>query len=502
MDIHHDLAENIKHIRETMGNSADLVVRKILLDPEARIPAAIIFIDGLIDVQFVQDLMVSLMKKFPPQVESRLKVSPELLQVLEDSIIAVSETQEVHQFADLFSSLFSGRVMLLIDELSTGISIEMQGWKQRSVSEPSTETIIRGPRESFNENIRTNTALIRRKIKSTNLRLESRKIGKETQTEVSIMYIKDIANEKIVEEARRRLNRIEIDGILESGYIEEMIQDETFTPFPTVFNTERPDVVAAELLEGRIAILIDGTPFVLIVPTNFIQYFQAAEDFYQRFDISSFLRILRFISFFIALLGPSAYVAITTFHQEMLPTPLLISLTAQREGVPFPAFVEAVLMEVAFEILREAGIRMPRAVGQAISIVGTLVIGTAAVEAGIVSAAMVIVVSITAISSFVFPASAMSAAIRMLRFPLMVLAASFGLFGIILGIIVLVFHLCSLRSFGIPFMAPFAPMVTKDLKDTLIRIPRWAMRTRPRLLNQKNIVREQLDPPRKPKPRT
>lgn len=502
MDIHQSLAENIQHIQESTGNSSDLVVRKFLLDPEARISAALIFIDGLIDVQFVQELMESLMKKFPPQVENRIQVSPELLQTLEDSILAVSEIQEINQFENLFTCLFSGEVILLMDEISTGISIEMQGWKQRSITEPSTETIVRGPRESFNESIRTNTALIRRKIKSCNLRLESRKIGRETQTEVSIMYMKDIANDKVVEEARKRLSRIDIDGILESGYIEEMIQDEALTPFPTVYNTERPDVVAAELLEGRIAILIDGTPFVLIVPTNFIQYFQAAEDFYQRSDISTFIRLLRFLSFFIALFGPSAYVAITTFHQEMLPTQLLISLTAQREGVPFPAFVEALLMEVAFEILREAGIRMPRAVGQAISIVGTLVIGTAAVEAGIVSAAMVIVVSITAISSFVFPASAMSAAVRMIRFPFMLLAATFGLFGIILGGISLVFHLCSLRSFGIPFLAPFAPMVPVDLKDTLIRIPRWAMRTRPRLLNQKNIVREQMDLPRKPKPRS
>ena len=229
------------------------------------------------------------------------------------------------------------------------------------------------------------------------------------------MFIKGIVNDKVVEEVRKRLDRIDIDGILESGYIEELIQDETYTPFPTVYNTERPDVIAAGLLEGRIAILVDGTPFVLLVPALFTQYFQSAEDYYQRSDFG-LLRMLRYLALFIALLGPSLYIAITTFHQEMLPTALLISLAAQREGVPFPAFIEALMMEVTFEILREAGVRMPRAVGQAVSIVGALVIGQAAVEAGIVSAAMVIVVSITAIANFSFPSFNMAISIRILRF--------------------------------------------------------------------------------------
>ncbi len=308
------------------------------------------------------------------------------------------------------------------------------------------------------------------------------------------MYLKGIASDKVVEEVRARLDRIDIDGILESGYIEELIQDERYSPFPTMYSTERPDVVASEILEGRIAILIDGTPFVLTVPALMIQFFHAAEDYYQRADISTLIRIIRLISFVIALLGPSLYIAITTFHQEMLPTSLLIGLAAQREGVPFPAFIEALLMEVTFEILREAGIRMPRAVGQAVSIVGTLVLGTAAIEAGIVSAAMVIVVSITAISSFVFPAFNMSISIRMLRFALMGLAASFGIFGIIVGVIALVLHLCSLRSFGVPYVSPFSPMIIQDLKDTIVRLPIWAMLTRPRLISQKNIFRQNRPP--------
>ena len=313
------------------------------------------------------------------------------------------------------------------------------------------------------------------------------------------MYIKDIANNKVVEEVRKRLDRINIDSILESAYIEELIQDETYTPFPTIYHTERPDIVSANLLEGRVAILVDGTPFVLLVPALFIQFLHAPDDYYNRADITTLIRILRFIGFSIALLGPSIYIAITTFHQEMLPTPLLIGLAAQREGVPFPAFIEALMMEITFEILRESGLRLPKAIGQAVSVVGTLVIGTAAVDAGIVSAAMVIVVSITAISSFIVSSYNMSISIRMLRFPFMALAASFGLFGIIVGLIALTLHLCSIRSFGVPYMSPFAPYIQEGQKDAIFRFPRWALSSRPHLISQNNIKREDTPTP-KPEP--
>ncbi|MED4797818.1 spore germination protein, partial [Priestia megaterium] len=266
-----------------------------------------------------------------------------------------------------------------------------------------SQTVVRGPRDSFTETLRTNTALIRRRIKSPKLWIESQQIGEFTKTDIALVYIDGIADEQVIQEVKERLSKIDIDGILESGYIEELIQDEDYTPFPTMHNTERPDSVAAGLLEGRIAILVDGTPFVLMVPALFIQFFQAAEDYYQRADISTLIRLMRYMAFFLALLTPSAYIALTTFHQEMLPFALLISIAAQREGVPFPAIIEAFIMEITFEILREAGVRLPRAVGSAISIVGALVLGEAAVQAGLVSPAMVIVVSITAISNFVSP---------------------------------------------------------------------------------------------------
>jgi len=491
-----NLEQNIEKIMCDLGHSDDIVLREIRIGKVGNIRAVIFYTDGLTGTQALADFVIEslLMDMKNTELDQMVSFSQDVLNVLKERALTFGGVKEIAEYETLYTSLLSGDAILLCEGHSQGFAIGVRSWNQRSVTEPATETIVRGPRESFTESIRTNTALIRRKIKDRNLWLETRPIGRITKTDVSIMYIHGIASDALVEEVRKRLDRIDIDGILESGYIEELIQDERRSPFPTIYNTERPDVVAADLLEGRVAILVDGTPFVLTAPTTFIQFFQAAEDYYQRADVSSLLRMLRFFSFYISLIGSSLYIAITTFHQEMLPTPLLISLAAQREGVPFPAIIEAFMMETALEILREASIRMPRAVGQAVSILGTLVIGTAAVEAGIVSAAMVIVISITAISNFIFPAPNMSISVRLIRFPMLLLAASFGLFGMIIGYIALMFHLCSLRSFGVPYTSSLAPYNQEDLKDTIFRLPRWRMRTRPHLLNKKNETRE-LPPP-------
>ncbi|MDN3019657.1 spore germination protein [Paenibacillus sp. BSR1-1] len=492
------LTDNLQKIKELFGNSDDIIMREIRIGKEGRIKACIIFTDGLIDSQSAQNfIMESLMIDWrTTEVESESVSRLNLLQYLKDMVLTVGDIQDINDFTNLLDSLLNGKVILLFEGYSQGFAVEMKGGKERSVEEPTTETTIRGPREGFTENIRVNTSLLRRKIRDHNLWIESRKIGKVSKTNVSIMYINGIANDKIVEEVRKRLDRIKIDSILETGYIEELIQDAKWSPFPTMYHSERPDAIAADLLEGRIAILVDGTPFVITIPVIFAQFLQSPEDYYNRADITTLLRFLRYVGFFIALLAPSFYIAITTFHQEMLPTQLLITLAAQREGVPFPAFIEALAMEVSFEILREAGLRMPKAIGQAVSIVGTLVIGSAAVEAGFVSAAMVIVVAITAISSFIVSNYELAISIRMLRFPFMAIAASFGLFGIIVGLIALILHMCSLRSFGIPYMAPFGPFIKDDQKDAIFRMPRWAMFSRPRLISQTNITREDTPAPK------
>ncbi|WP_028401561.1 spore germination protein [Ectobacillus panaciterrae] len=496
-----NLKENLAYIHETLGKSSDIVTREFRIGRQGHIQAAVLYTDGLTDTDAIHNfIMESLMLDIQgTALEQELSGQQDVLHTIQEVILTVGEIQEVSDWNQLYDDLLSGNAILLINGSSACLSLGTKKWKERGVTEPEAESVVRGPREGFSENLRVNTALVRRKINDRNLWLESKKIGKVTKTQLAIMYLKGIANEKIVGEVKSRLDRIDTDSVLESGMIEELIQDKTFTPFPTVYTTERPDVVAAQILEGRVAILLDGTPFVLITPASFVQFFQSPEDYSNRSDISTLIRLLRYMAFFLTLLAPSLYIAVTTFHQEMIPTPLLISLAAQREGVPFPAFIEAIVMEVTFEILREAGVRMPRAVGQAVSIVGALVLGTAAVDAGIVSAAMVIVVAITAISSFVLPNYSMATSIRLLRFPLMGLAASFGLFGISAGMTVLTLHLCSLRSFGVPYMVPFAPFIPSDQKDAVFRVPKWAMFTRPRLISQQNVEREKTPPP-KPDP--
>lgn len=471
------LEENSTLLAQLLGKSTDLVIKELQLDDTNRIN--VIYIDGLVNTQVLhQSILFSLQDSF---VRDQLKglTGDETLDLLYKRVLIAGDMSITRSSKQFVHELLSGNVMILVDGTAAAIRIGLPGWEDRDVGDSNSQTVVRGPMEGFTENIRTNTALVRRKIKDTRLWLETFKIGKVTQTSVSIMYLDGIVSPKLVEEVKRRLDGIDTDSILESGYIEEFIQDKTLTPFPTVYNTDRPDTIAAGILEGKVAILVDGTPFVLLVPTFFAAFFQSAEDYYQRADISTLLRFIRFLAFFITLLAPSLYVAITTYHQEMIPTNLVISLAAQRENVPFPAFVEAVLMELTYEILREAGVRIPKNIGQAISIVGTLVIGQAAVAAGFISSAMVIIVSITAISSFVIPEMGMSIAARIIRFALIGLAGFIGLYGTLFGVFIVILHLASLKSFGEPYMSPLGPYRFKDLKDSVFRFPWPYLNTRP-----------------------
>jgi spore germination protein KA len=490
------LQENVKVIKNKLGHSADLAIREINEGKDESVVAAFIYIEGLADADTIYHLLYSIQGYLNEPVRNLPNLSPEnFSKLIENMAIIAGDVLQIHNSDDLYSNVLLGKTVILINGISSGIAVNTEGGEHRSISAPITQTVIRGPQEGFTENIRINTAMVRRKIKDPNLWLDGLKIGRITKTDVSIMYIKGIVREEIVEEVQRRLKQIDIDGILESNYVEEFIQDATFTPFPTVFNTERPDVVAAALIEGRVAIFVDGTPFVLIVPALFTQFLQSAEDYYHRSDFGV-IRLLRLLAIFISLLGPSLFIAISTFHQEMIPTPLLVNLAAQREGIPVPTFIEALMMEITFELLREASIRMPRAIGTSISIVGALVLGSSAVEAGLVSPAMVIVVSITAISGFTIPSFDFGISTRLLRFIMMGIAASFGFFGIIVALIGLVLHLCHLQSFGIPYMAPIAPFNAQDQKDTFIRLPWWKMITRPRSMHTDNEVRQSESMPK------
>lgn len=491
------LEKNKGILHEIFNKCADVKFREFELGTIPPVKLMIVYIDGMVSIE---DIHVNTLNRLMLLDGLMEKVSSgNNLSLIKNKLLPIGEVSEQTNFITITNQILAGNTALLINGEKTALLLGAKGWESRAITEPDSEPVVRGPHEGFTEKMLTNTVLIRRRVKTSRLKIEIMKVGLLTKTEVGILYIDGIANMKVVDEVKKRLSRIDTDSILDSGYIEEFIQDEWLTPFPQVLSSERPDRAAAHLLEGNVVILVDTSPFCLIVPVTFFHFLFAAEDYYTGYIIASFVRLLRLAAVNIALLLPSVYIAVVTFHQEMIPTQLLINIANAREGVPFPAFVEAFIMEVTFELLREAGVRMPKTVGQAVSIVGALVIGQAAVQAGLISPAMVIVVSLTAIASFSIPNYSAAISLRLLRFPIMILAASLGLFGIMAGLLGLLIHLCSLRSFGVPYIAPIAPFTRSDLKDFILRVPRWAMVTRPRLIGYSEPQRQEyMQLPKKP----
>ncbi|TWD89723.1 spore germination protein KA/spore germination protein [Neobacillus bataviensis] len=415
--------------------------------------------------------------------------------LLELKLISAMSSSILTDMQKAVELVLDGNILIFFEGDQRMLAFPLQKFEKRAISEPANENVIRGPREAFVEDIHTNITMIRRKIKSPALKMEQQLIGKFTKTKVVIGYLEGICKPEIIEEVRQRIGRIQMDGVLGSSYIEENIDDFPLSPFPQSQKTERPDVVAAALLEGRVVIFVDGTPIPLIVPVILTMFLQSPEDYYQRYVFANFVRWLRMAFIVISLLFPSFYIALTTFHPVMIPYDLLLSVAAARDLVPFPAMVEAFIMELTFEALREAGLRVPKAIGQAISILGALVIGQAAVQAGIVSAPMVIIVSLTGIASFIVPYFDFGFSIRLLRFPIMILSGSFGIFGLMIGCLLIYIHLVHLRSFGMPYLTPIAPIRANDLKDTFLRAPWWLMKRRPSFVGTKDHKRSNLNYP-------
>lgn len=484
-----NLKSNLVTLKKILGSSNDMIYREFSFGSNLQINAALIFLEGMTEKATINEIIIK-----PLMYDSRLYDLEKELQlgnisIIKDKMLSVGNIKQSTVINELIDGCLSGDAIFLIEGSKEALIIHSKGFETRGVEEPKTEAVVRGPREGFCETMATNITLIRRKIKNPNLTFETMEIGVQTRTSISIAYLKGVVNPKLINEIKVRLNRINTDAILESGYIEQFIEDAPYSIFPTIGNSEKPDTAAAKILEGRAAILVDGTPFVLTMPMLFIEGFQSAEDYYSRTFFSSFLRILRFLAFIISVFAPATYVMLSTFHQELIPTTLLFTMAAGREGVPFPAVMEAGLMIITFEILREAGVRLPRPVGQAVSIVGALVIGEAAVSAGLVGGLLVIVISLTAVSSFVVPV--FTDVVAILRLVFLILAGALGIFGVGIGILVVLVHVVSLRSFGAPYLAPLAPLSTEDLKDTFIRTHLWSMFTRPRTIGWHNLKRQE-----------
>ncbi len=474
MSISDTLTRNMEILSTVIGENTDYVRRNVTLGRKDGISAEIIYFDNLVDSELVdKDLIRPLVLD---AYSSGLLSGENIIEQLDaGNLIPSGKLNPVNNFKDFLYGVLKGESGLLIDGIGKAYLINTIGYSSRNVEQPDVEPVVRGPKEAFIEVIRTNIGMIRRRIHSPNLVFEKIDLGCITETKVCISYIKGICLEELSNEVRSRIKKINIDGVLESSYIEEQIQDSPYSLFPQMRTTERPDSVAASLLEGRVAIIVDNTPVVIIVPGEFFSLLQSAEDYYNRYVFSSLMRLLRLFAFTLALILPALYISVVNYHQEMIPTSLLASIIASRSNVPLPAFLEALLMEITFEILREAGVRLPKQVGQAVSIVGALVIGQAAVQASIVSPLMVIVVALTGISSFCIPQYSLALPVRVLRFVLMILAAVLGLFGVMIGILFLMMHLFSMESFGKPYMAPIGPFRASGLKDTVLRYPWWSL---------------------------
>ncbi len=495
------LDQNIQTIKTIFEDCSDMIYRTIEIAPH--IKAYVAYLEGIVlseelQLHVLEPIVEGLVRLYNAGPEDQITEASQL-EPLENTRVSLSQVMSADKWIDVVEGILNSSVAVFVDGLSEVHLFNIKGGIRRPVQEPETESVIRGPREGFTEMIRINTALVRFKIKTPNLKMASMVLGTNTKTDIVISYIEGLADPQLIEDVKNRLKDIKIDGILESGYIEELIEDHPYSPFPQLQYTERPDNVAAQLLEGRCAIFVDGTPFVLIAPTTFFQLMQATEDYYERMFITNFVRWIRYVFLFIALFLPALYIAVTTYHQDMLPSTLVLSIATAREAIPFPALVEALIMEISFEALREAGIRLPKTVGQAVSILGALVIGQAAVQAGIVSAPMVIIVSMTGIASFTIPHFNLAITIRLLRFPLMLLAGVLGLFGIILGVTWILVHVTQLTSFGAPYMSGISPYHGSDQKDIFVRAPWWKMKNRPSWLSQENRQREKKDINGKPK---
>jgi len=472
------LDENLQTMKEILGHSSDFVVREFQISQDG-VNAAIMFIDGLANSTLIdQFILKALMIDTGKEIDAN-----HIIQYIEKQHIPINEVAESGQLHKTVGAVLAGDTVLFVEGSEKALFLNTKGWEKRGIEEPRTESVVRGPRSGFSESLRTNTSQIRIQLKDPSLVVKNMVIGKRGNTNVAVIYIKDLANPQLIEEVESRLKAINVDAVIDSGYIEQLIEDHHWSPFPTIQNTERPDKVSANLLEGRVVILSDGSPFALIAPAVFTQFYQSPEDYYERFLIATLVRFIRILSMFFAILLPSLYIAFSSFHPEMIPSRLEIAMAAGRSTVPFPSIIEALLMELTMEILREASVRLPGPIGQTIGIVGALVVGQAAVEAGIVSPIMVIVVALTTIGSFASPSYSAAIALRMLRFPMMVAAGAFGLYGIMLFLILIIIHLCSLESFGVPYMTPITPYNRQDNRDTFVRFPLFQLKRRPSFLN-------------------
>lgn len=479
-----DNKENVQEIKKRTGESPDIIIKKLSF---VNYTIHVVFNETLCDQTIINKFILEYF------VEAPIKSRPENIVKYLNENIPTRKTTKINDFDTLFYNLFSGYTIILIDGQEEAISIETRFMLNSPIQEAKDEYVLKGSKDAFTENYQTNIGQIRRRVKTEKLWLKEVDLGTKSKTKIGIMYINDIASKELVEQVINKIENIEIDAILGSNYIIDTISENKRNVFPNYLSTERPDLVAANLLEGRIAIVIENMQYVVVIPAVFVDFFHSTEDLYQKSINTTYTRIIRVIALLITLLVPAVYIAITTFNQEAIPENLIINFAAQRNGVPFPAIVEAILMIITFEILRETNLRIPSTLGSALSIVGAIVLGDAAVTAGIVSPIMVIVVAITSISGLTVSSSDIINGIRWWRIIFIVLASITGLLGVFLAGILFVVNLASMKSFGIPYLAPLAPFDKDNQGNAIFLSDKRKFFKRNSLTAKKNLYRSKED---------
>lgn len=446
----------------------------------------IFYCDGVVNSSLINDNIIK-----PLMLSSEVKLGDGLIDTIIEKVVQVNDAAKTDNFKEIVKAVTYGDTILFAEGANQAVILSTKEFALRSIAEPDNEKVLSGPREGFSESLMQNLSLVRRRARTNDLKMKFLDLGRRTQTSICVCYFDSLINKDILDQLMKKLKEIDIDAVLDTNYLTELIRGARYSPFRITGYTERPDIVVGKLLEGRIAVFVDGTPNVITVPYLFIENFQSNEDYYLSFYFTSFSRILRIFGFFLTIVIPGLYIAIVAYHIEMLPTPLLINISAERQSVPLPAAVEAFVMLITFDVLRETGVRMPSNTGQALSIVGALVIGQAAVTAKLVAAPMIIVIAVTGITNLLIPK--LNAPVIYIRFALLLLASTLGLFGLTMGLCTLMIHLLNLESLGIPQLSLPGSFKFQAIKDTAFRAPWWTMRLRPDRLNKNQVRMKQKD---------
>lgn len=495
-DITNDISQNLKYIESKYNTeiNSDIMLRKFSLTAKNKtFKAFLLYIDGMVNSDLINRFILNplMLRNDSNTFDGNLKQETNSPQPIENisikkfnlesyiysNLMPQNSLEKITNFKDTFSGVNSGNCILFVDTINVAFDIDVKGFKQRSVEAPNNEVIIKGSQEAFVENLRTNTSLLRRIINNENLIIENMVIGDISKTKLAICYMNNIANPKLVNEVKYRLNNLELDSIFSSGQLEQLLEDNDYYGIPSLISTERPDKSATFLMQGRVIILMNGTPYATIAPAVLIDFLSSPEDSNLKVIFANFLKLIRLFAYFITLLAPAFFIAITGFHQELIPTELLLSIFASRENVPFPIIFELLLMEISFELIRESSLRVPGPVGSTLGIVGALILGDAAVSAHIVSPILIIVVAITGLSSFAIPDFSFSFHLRVYRFLFIFLGYISGFLGIGLGLFLYISMLCSIKSFGVNFTAPFSPYLGIGSNSYFIK-PTWKQETR------------------------